>query len=184
MSQENRYQPPKAEVADLKTDDTAEELATRGARFGGAFLDGLITLVIIVPIMFFTGYWQNAMKGVQPPFTTQLGYGLLGLVAYVLLQGYFLHTSGQTIGKRAAGTRIVSVDDNRILPLWKVIALRQLPISIVSLVPVFGGFAGIADVLFIFRRDRRCLHDLIAGTKVINANREWKAQIDAMTEGN
>jgi hypothetical protein len=37
----------------------------------------------------------------------------------------------------------------------------------VSLVPGIGALAVTVDDLFIFRTDRRCLHDLIAGTKVV-----------------
>jgi uncharacterized RDD family membrane protein YckC len=39
-----------------------------------------------------------------------------------------------------------------------------------SLVLGSGGNAlGTLDALFVFRRDKRCLHDLIAGTKVVRA---------------
>lgn len=30
------------------------------------------------------------------------------------------------------------------------------------------GLIGTLDVLFVFRADRRCVHDLIAGTKVVH----------------
>jgi uncharacterized RDD family membrane protein YckC len=32
-----------------------------------------------------------------------------------------------------------------------------------------GNFVGILDALFIFRSDRRCIHDLIAATRVVRA---------------
>jgi hypothetical protein len=35
-------------------------------------------------------------------------------------------------------------------------------------IPGINIFAGLLDPLFIFRQDRRCIHDFIAGTKVIN----------------
>ncbi|HYM35178.1 MAG TPA: RDD family protein [Steroidobacteraceae bacterium] len=177
MTQENPYQPPKAEVADVQSDDEIE-LASRWARLGAAIIDGLLMSAIILPIIFSTGYWQNAMSGIRPPFATQLGYALIGLVAYLVLNGYLLHSSGQTIGKRVAGTRIVSVDENRVLPLWKIITLRQLPISAVSQIPVVGPLSTIVDMLFVFRGDKRCIHDLIAGTHVIRATSLWKRRDD------
>ena len=96
-------------------------------------------------------------------------FGVFGMVVFVLLHGYLLHTNGQTIGKRLVGTRIVSVVDNQILPLGRLLALRMLPVWVASQIPLVGGLLGIIDVLFIFSKDRRCVHDKIAGTKVINA---------------
>jgi uncharacterized RDD family membrane protein YckC len=33
-----------------------------------------------------------------------------------------------------------------------------------------GGLLAVVDVLFVFRRDRRCLHDLVAGTRVVRTD--------------
>lgn len=175
MNAENRYQPPKADVADVAGD--VEELASRWARLGGAILDGLILAAIMFPLMFATGYWERtmaaAMSGGNPNFGDQLQMAGLGLVLQLLLNGYLLTKYGQTIGKRIAGTRIVSVADNTVLPLWRVFVMRILPISVGSQVPAVGPVLGLVNVLFIFRSDKRCVHDLIAGTKVIRATAEW-----------
>jgi uncharacterized RDD family membrane protein YckC len=177
MNQENRYEPPRSEVADVKSEGDTE-LASRGARLGGSILDGLFVSAIIVPIMFATGYFQKAVSGVTPLFGAQLVYLLVGFGVYLLLHGYLLHTYGQSIGKRLAGTRIVSVEDNRILPLWKVIVLRQLPVAAISLAPFAGQLVSIVDTLFIFRSDKRCIHDLIASTKVVSATASWRKRED------
>ena len=96
--------------------------------------------------------------------------GFVGIVAFVALNGYLLATSGQSIGKRIVGTRIVSVHDGKILPFGKVIGLRYLPFWVIAQVPFIGQvITGLVDPLFIFRGDKRCLHDLVAGTKVIKA---------------
>jgi uncharacterized RDD family membrane protein YckC len=42
---------------------------------------------------------------------------------------------------------------------WLMMLLQQMPV--VNLI------LPLLDALFIFREDRRCIHDLIAGTKVI-----------------
>ena len=34
-------------------------------------------------------------------------------------------------------------------------------------IPKVGGVLALADILFVFRDDRRCLHDQIAGTRVV-----------------
>ena len=50
----------------------------------------------------------------------------------------------------------------------KLYFLRYLFFSLVSQVPQVGGLIGLVDVLFIFGKERRCLHDLLAGTRVVN----------------
>lgn len=164
MSDENLYAPPEAEleVAD------PEGLASLWMRLAGALIDGLISLAIIFPLMYLLGYWDRAMEGTQS-LGDAVELGLLGIFTFLALHGYLLARYGQTIGKRLVKTRIVSVRDDRILPFWRVISLRYVPIWLVSQIPLLGGVLTLVDVLFIFRSDRRCVHDLIAGTKVVNA---------------
>jgi uncharacterized RDD family membrane protein YckC len=176
MNQENRYQPPKAEVSDVATVGDSE-MASRGLRFGAAMIDGIIGAAIVGSAMFFSNYWTKAMAGTAT-YLDQLALAPVGLVAFLVVHGYLLHTSGQTVGKRLVGTRIVSVDENRILPLWKVFVLRFLPISVVAQIPFVGQALSLVDALFIFRDDKRCLHDIIAGTKVVQAGATWAGRVE------
>ena len=166
MNEENRYAPPKAEVADLSEGDA--ELASLGLRLGGAIIDGIISWVVMFPLMFVTGFWSSAMAGAVN-FGAQLTLSAVGILVFFALNGYLLAKGGQTIGKRLVGTRIVSVTDGQILPLVRVASLRYLPIWVIALVPFVGNLIALVDILFIFREDRRCLHDHIAGTRVVNA---------------
>ncbi|MBD3392455.1 MAG: hypothetical protein GF418_10265 [Chitinivibrionales bacterium] len=36
-------------------------------------------------------------------------------------------------------------------------------------IPILGSLFALINVLFVFREDHRCIHDLIAGTKVVSA---------------
>jgi uncharacterized RDD family membrane protein YckC len=63
-------------------------------------------------------------------------------------------------------TQIVS-DEGKLLPLPTMILWRYLPLMIISQVPFVGAIVGLANVLAIFRASRKCFHDDIAGTKVI-----------------
>ena len=162
MSNENPYAPPDSEVSV----EEPMRLASLGARLGGALIDGVVYIVILLPIMYATGHIQRlAEENVSLAETVSMG--LLGLVVFLLTQGYLLAKYGQTIGKRLVKTRIVSVKDQEILSFGKVVSLRYLPISLVSQIPIIGSIIGFINILFIFRRDRRCIHDLFAGTKVI-----------------
>jgi uncharacterized RDD family membrane protein YckC len=166
MNEENRYAPPAAPVGDVG--EASPELASLGLRLGGAVLDGLILVVIAVPLIFAFGLIDVSAPR-EPTFADGVISTLISLVVFVVLNGYLLSKHGQTIGKRLVGTRIVSVADGSILPLQKIIVLRYLLISLFSIVPYVGNVVGLVNVLFIFRDDRRCLHDLIAGTKVVKA---------------
>jgi len=164
MNEDNKYAPPRAPVGDMS--DADDELATRGARFAGAFIDGLIVALLIWPYLLSTDYWARANAGTIG-VSDLLGISLVSMILFLVLHGYLLQKYGQTIGKRIVGTRIVSSADNQIIQLGKVFSLRYVPIQLASVIPVLGTFLPIIDVLFIFREDRRCLHDLIAGTKVV-----------------
>ena len=89
----------------------------------------------------------------------------------MLLNGYLLSTRGQTIGKLVVGTKIVDADTEQLVPLWPLFFKRFLLIQILSAIPLVGNFVGLADTLLIFRENKRCLHDDLANTKVVVANR-------------
>lgn len=164
MSEDNPYAAPQADV----TVDEPLNLASRGARLGGAIIDGLIAAAVIWPTMYFIGYFDRAMEGTAT-IEDELALNALGFVTFLIVNGYLLSTRGQTVGKLAAGTRIVSIEDNRVPPFFKVILLRYLPLWVVAYIPFIGPIIGLVNPLFIFREDRRCLHDHVAGTRVVNA---------------
>ena len=174
MTEENRYQPPKAEVADVNVFEGGDELGSRWARLGGSIIDGLLVGILSMPYLFFSDFFSKAMAG-QIQIGDSLELVLVGAVVYLLLNGYLLNKFGQTIGKRAADLRVVSTVENRILPLWKVYSLRYLPIQLIGQIPIVGGLIAFIDCLFVFRADKRCLHDFVAGTRVIKSSVPWKA---------
>lgn len=163
MPNENPYATPEAEV---DVEETGVVLAGRGARLGGAIIDGILVSIIVVPLIFVSGIWDRSLAGT---YTIQDGIVsvVLALVAFTILNGYLLANSGQTIAKRLLGMRIVSVADNSIVPLPKIIGLRYATIYVIGQLPFVGGIFGLINALFIFREDRRCLHDHFAGTHVI-----------------
>jgi uncharacterized RDD family membrane protein YckC len=51
----------------------------------------------------------------------------------------------------------------------KASLLRSFVNGLIGSIPVVGAAYSLVDICFIFRDDRRCLHDLLAGTKVVKA---------------
>ncbi|MNT88741.1 RDD family protein [compost metagenome] len=51
--------------------------------------------------------------------------------------------------------------------LGNLLLKRYLVWWLLAYIPVVGMLVVLVDYLFIFRADRRCLHDLAAGTRVV-----------------
>ncbi len=105
--------------------------------------------------------------------------GLLEPMAYVGLivemsiffsiNGYFLYTRGQTLGKMALNIVIVDSRTYSLPTMPTLIAFRYLPfwISLLIMVLVLVVFV-IVDGCFLFGSDRRALHDRFARTVVVD----------------
>jgi uncharacterized RDD family membrane protein YckC len=150
-------------------------LASRAARFLGSLIDAVVVGIptVIVVIVAFLLIWGLDVNPEQITFTDQIALEAAGFIAYFLLfllvNGYPLLTRGQTIGKIAMKTRIVDLDGN-IPGFAKIVVLRYLVPSLLVQIPLVGNLFGLVDSLFIFGAECRCVHDYIAGTKVINVN--------------
>lgn len=148
--------------------EVPSNLASRWRRLGGALIDGLISMVIIVPIMLATGVLQAAFSGEGMTIGQQAAFFVVGWVVFLILNGYLLLNRGQTIGKVAVKTRIVDLSGN-IPSFGKLLVLRYLILGLVAQIPIIGSLAGLVNALFIFGKERRCLHDHMAGTRVVEA---------------
>lgn len=129
------------------------ELASRKQRLIAALADGFI-----VSIPYVIGSMEAAPDAVR----------LVGVAASLILlivQLRMVSLSGQTIGKRWVGIKIVLKDTLENGGFVVNVLKRGLLNGLLSLVP--GYF--LVDCALIFRDDRRCVHDLIAGTCVIQA---------------
>ena len=133
------------------------ETAGRSTRLAAVLLDAVLAL----PLLAIAQEWGNAnTETVDPVGVTALaGFSVLANV-----QTYLLATSGQTIGKRVMQIRIVDARTGR-YPGWvRLVILRTYVNGLFSAVSF--GLYGLVDGLFIFRGDRRTLHDRLARTRV------------------
>jgi uncharacterized RDD family membrane protein YckC len=160
-----RYAPPVAEVADVSASGEAQ-LAGRGARVGGAIIDGVILLGLWWLVGLLTPWSIFSPKMAEAGVMAMLGMQLIGLLLFALVNGYLLMTRGQTVGKLLLGMRIVRPDGSAATP-GRVIGLRYGVGWMLSALPVVGMVYALVDCLLIFRADRRCVHDMIADTIVV-----------------
>ena len=135
-----RMSPP---IRQVKT----TELAGLGSRLMAAVIDSAAVVAI-----YLVGLLMDA--------PTLLILGVVGIGIY---QMYLLTTLGQTIGKKVLNIRIVKIDTGENGGFMTNVGMRLVLNGLLGFIPLYA----LVDVLFIFRADRRCIHDMIAGTRVI-----------------
>lgn len=145
-----------------------QELASLWQRLGGVLLDSVIFLVIELPVIFVFGVFDQLSSGRGMLFGQTVGFFVFHFVVFAALNGWLLAKHGQTIGKKVAGTRIVDLTGN-LRPFSIVFFVRYALFGAIANIPIMGGIFCLVDSLFIFRNDKRCIHDLIAGTRVVKA---------------
>lgn len=164
MSDDNIYSAPEANLE--VTEEKELLLANRWTRFWAAVLDSLFLAIVFFPVMYLFGIWDQLIAD-QLSIMSDILLSALALVIYIILNSYFLATSGQTIAKKMLNIRVVDFETEELLPFWKIVGVRYIPFFILSQIPAVGQTISVVDSLFIFRKDNRCLHDLLANTKVV-----------------
>lgn len=136
--------------------------ADRGTRLIAVILDMVIFGLCLVPGLLL-------LSNESTEFSMGSGAIVLGLswLAAAVVQTVMLVRSGQSIGKRIMGIKIVKAVDGSIPGFVKLIILRSLVPSLIAGIPFAGAAVILADSLMIFRDDRRCLHDIVAETQVV-----------------
>ncbi len=171
MNYQNPYQAPSSAVADMAYDGQLEA-ADRGTRLVAVIVDALIgggvvgvLAAIAIPAMLSTrrGSTEGAAVGLVLVFVMIMAFLAIFIWNLVWIQKY-----GQTIGKRIMNVRIVRNDATR-AGLARIFFLRMVVPGIIGAIPIVGPLFSLVDICFIFRDDRRCIHDLIADTVVVKA---------------
>jgi len=161
---ENPYATPRVPAvrADYPEAAGSEALASRGSRLAASLIDGLAAVVILLPAIaaiFFVG--ENSSLSTMGVFFAVLsGIAFLGFAVYQLSM---LVREGQTLGKKAMNIRIVNCSDGQIPSAGRLLGMRYFVNSLLGNIP----FYTFLDVLLIFGSERRCIHDYLAGTKVV-----------------
>jgi len=102
----------------------------------------------------------------------------IAIGSYLALNGYTLWQSGQTLGKKIVGIAIITrqpqpdgTSEFLPPPFWKLIAVRALffPLLFVGIMPFLIRIPAL-DLISIFGKQRRCLHDYFCSTVVVKIN--------------
>lgn len=136
------------------------EPAGLGARAVAVAIDLAILAAIDAAVVYFT----LQICGIAPQELNLLPKAPLAAFLIVQNGGYLVAftVGGQTLGKMAAGIKVVAADSDLALDLGHSV-VRTL-VWVVLAVP-----AGLGFLTALFSRDHRGLHDLAAGTRVVRA---------------
>lgn len=145
-------------------------------RFNRLIASTIDCLIIAFPMMLFI--WLIASlfdltfdveNKVVDPVIYVVGF-ICSLFLYFLINYKKLRDEGQTLGKEIMGSKITDLN-GQLLPVQSLIVKRLIPFWLFPYLPFIGGIANMVNLLFIFGKPRRCIHDYIAGTKVIMVNK-------------
>lgn len=163
---ENLFTPPESKLVDDAQSNPESVLASRWSRLGASLIDSFIMMLFVIPIMYFLGWFDFIANGEEPPFMYSLGMGLMGILFFALINFKLLVNKGQTIGKKALNIKIVDMNGDK-AELKSHLLKRYGTYFIPNQVPIAGGIFQFVNILLIFRKDKRCIHDLVGGTQVV-----------------
>ena len=144
-------------------------LATPGSRLAAVILDQMLFLLVLIPIglgVFLSMNPQEIQRSQEIGGSLFL-VGCIFCICLLIVQCVFLASKGQTLGKKMMGIRIVNLENLKNPGFGRLILLRYFVNLLLTLIPWVGWIYSLVDSLFIFRGDRRCIHDLMASTIVV-----------------
>lgn len=164
----------------------ASAAGSRGARIGAALINAFFYFLCTLPgsMMISRRLLEQNPELAQGGFPKiadldmasmmqPVLYVWAGILAGILLQTILLTARGQNLGKMILGLRVVARDGTRAGFLRAALLRFLVPLLIMVVLNVLTFVLGfvflLVDLCFMFREDGRCLHDLMAGTKVVKA---------------
>jgi uncharacterized RDD family membrane protein YckC len=133
----------------------------------GGFLVDIVTIAVTFTLAgHVIDYLVSALRGPGFSVTDSPLYSELALVVWAFVYcSYPLAVSGRTFGMAVVGLRAVHKDGHELGGRRAIVRVLVFPLS-------FALF-GFGFLLILLKRDRRALHDLIAGSAVVYA---WNAR--------
>jgi len=147
---------------EVDTTNNIGEKATKSDRLFAAIIDGVIAVVVMLPVIKYVGF-----EAIKEPSLSLIGVMFIyGLATTILIHGFLLYYYGQTVGKHCMSIRIENLDGTK-ANIQTIYFKRMLPMQLIGLIPIVGQLvSGFVNPLFIFGKKKRCLHDYLAKTKV------------------
>lgn len=158
----------------LRIETATNDLPNLSRRIIADIIDFALVLAVLAPVQVVIFNWFASLSWIVDDIRSTL----LAVLLYFLFNLYLLLAHGQTIGKAAMHLRIVDSADGTRLPPRRLIVFRYFWIFGLLLAtsslsrnardPLTTAIIGI-DYLWMLRDgNQRCLHDYLAGSRVVN----------------
>ena len=165
--------PERTEVAQVESAggiDFDPELASYGPRLGGLLIDSVVLALCLVPGI------ALVVVGSTPTIIIGVLAMIVGFGVATTLYARAVSSSGQWIGNRVTGTRVVDARNGRMVTPGEA-GLRFILRFLVSTIFLIGFLVALGN------SQRRTFHDNIAGTVVTRPPRATWSIDDEVTDG-
>lgn len=143
------------------------ELASIGRRFAAIWLDNVIAMLVVLPVSLALGV---GIAATSTGTTGEPGTGLSALIMvgvaglFLVYEGLMLSSRGQTLGKMAAGVKVVTPEgrDISVGQAWGRALVRQVFFSYLAVVNYLPGLV---------TKQKTAIHDLVCKTRVVRHRR-------------
>lgn len=155
-------------LAKSKENNLVSEVPQPTARIWARAVANAIDIVLVPTfalfLMLVTGALESAVAYADGfPYIRVF---FLGVASYLILNGWLLWHRGQTLGKYFLKLKIVNFQTQQKVDLWKLIFLRALFFGLPHAALIGFWYLVLLDWVFLIGKDRRCLHDYVAGTQI------------------
>ena len=166
-------------MKELNEEEQVFILGVKVDRLAAYIIDSLITFLSMIPLgsQFFNAINDfsagsvDSINSLTIENNNNFTLGIFLIILLFIIQGYLITTRGQSIGKIIMSLRIVNSIDGTNPGFIKAFLVRFILTQIIGSIPYIGFIFVFTDPLFIFRNDRRCIHDLMASTIVVESKK-------------
>jgi len=140
-------------------------------RLLGALIDLLVTVFSVVPgfaLLIADLFQMDGQYKMGTLSFTGIALMVSAMLVLLLVQLYLAATRSQSIGKFLVKTQMLDSETRQPAGFFKTVIMRIFICGLIRLIPIFGWVYLVVDFCFLFRSDRRCVHDMIAGTVVVD----------------
>jgi uncharacterized RDD family membrane protein YckC len=152
--------PPYAPLSTEETQNLRGHHAGFASRFIAFIFDSIVSIGVFMLTLSAISFAASVLTGSSIRYSRANTWVVLAFFAWEFLYyAYFWTSSGKTLGMVLLGVQVVGQDGSSVGTKRGLIRTLAFPLSFLTL--------GIGFLGILFGRDRRALHDVIAGTAVV-----------------
>jgi uncharacterized RDD family membrane protein YckC len=152
--------PPYAPLSTEETQNLRGHHAGFASRFIAFIFDSIVSIGVFMLTLSAISFAASVLTGSSIRYSRANTWVVLAFFAWEFLYyAYYWTSSGKTLGMVLLGVQVVGQDGSSVGTKRGLIRTLAFPLSFLTL--------GIGFLGILFGRDRRALHDVIAGTAVV-----------------